>query len=312
MELHQIRTFVTVAEHGNLTKAAQLLHVTQPAVSGHLKALEETLNLRLFERAATGVRLTRAGELLLPRARAILEAAAGLRGAAKDLQGHLTGKAALGTILDPHVIRLGEFVNLLRQRHPSLDLELRQGISPWVMEGVANGALDAAFFMGDKVHPGVKANELTRLPYRVVAPPAWRARIERADWPELADLPWVRGLSDSPHLAMVTQVLSRYNLAPRKAVEADQESTIKNLVAAGVGLGLMREDLARAAQAAGEVFVWQRARLQTRLSFVYLQSREGDPVIAAMEAVVREAWSSAAPQQPAAPRRARSGAVSRP
>ncbi len=290
MELHQIRTFVTVAEQGNLTKAAHLLHVTQPAVSGHLKALEETLNLRLFERAATGVRLTKAGEALLPRARAMLSAATELKNAARDLQGLLTGKATLGTILDPHVIRLGEFVNTLHQRHPSLDLELRQGISPWVMEGVSSGALDAAFFMGDKVHVAVKAHELASLPYRVVAPPGWRGKIEHADWPALADLPWVRGLSDSPHLVMVSEMLAQYGLTPRKAVEADQESTIKNLVTAGVGLGLMREDLAHEAAAAGEVCVWNGPGLQTRLSFVYLRERESDPVIMTMENVVREIW----------------------
>lgn len=294
MEMHQIRTFVTVAEQGNFTKAAHLLHVTQPAVSGHLKALEETLNLRLFERTATGVRLTKAGEALLPRARAMLLAATELKNAAKDLQGLLTGKATLGTILDPHVIRLGEFVNALHQRHPSLDLELRQGISPWVMEGVSTGALDAAFFMGDKVHASVKARELVSLPYRVVAPPGWRGKIEHADWPALADLPWVRGLSDSPHLVMVSEMLAQYGLMPRKAVEADQESTIKNLVAAGVGLGLMREDLAHEAQASGEVCVWDGPGLQTRLSFVYLRERESDPVIMTMENVVREIWFKAA------------------
>lgn len=294
MEMHQIRTFVTVAEQGNLTKAAHLLHVTQPAVSGHLKTLEETLNLRLFERTATGVRLTKAGEALLPRARAMLLAATELKNAAKDLQGLLTGKATLGTILDPHIIRLGEFVNALHQRHPSLDLELRQGISPRVMEGVSTGTLDAAFFMGDKVHASVKARELISLPYRVVAPPGWRGKIEHADWPALADLPWVRGLSDSPHLVMVSEMLAQYGLTPRKAVEADQESTIKNLVAAGVGLGLMREDLAHEAQASGEVCVWDGPGLQTRLSFVYLRERESDPVIMTMESVVREIWFKAA------------------
>ena len=290
MELHQIRTFVVVAEHGNLTKAAHLLHITQPAVSGHLKLLEESLNVRLFERTATGVRLTRAGLVLLPKAQAALAGFTDFRNAAKELEGHLTGKASLGTILDPHVIRLGEFVNALRERFPALDLELRQGISPWVMEGVANGALDAAFFMGDKVHASVHAVELAPLAYRVVAPPAWREKMEAAEWPELADLPWVRGFSDSPHLQMVSEVLSRYNRSPRKAVEADQESTIKNLIAAGIGLGLMREDLACQAQQAGEVYVWHKAQLETKLSFVYLRARESDPVLTAMRDVVKSMW----------------------
>jgi len=78
--------FVVVAEHGNLTKAAHLLHITQPAVSGHLKLLEESLNVRLFERTATGVRLTRAGLALLPKAQAALAGFSEFRNAAKELE----------------------------------------------------------------------------------------------------------------------------------------------------------------------------------------------------------------------------------
>src|ERR1035437_290782 len=97
LEIYQIRSFVTVAEHGSLTKAALLVHVTQPAVSGHLKTLENTLNLKLFERSSTGVRLTKAGEALLPKAQAILAATSEFRNRARDLQGKLSGKARVGT-----------------------------------------------------------------------------------------------------------------------------------------------------------------------------------------------------------------------
>jgi DNA-binding transcriptional LysR family regulator len=74
MQLYLLRTFVTVAEQGHLTRAATLLHVTQPAISGQIKALEELLGLKLFERSPIGVRLTKAGEALLPKAAATLAA----------------------------------------------------------------------------------------------------------------------------------------------------------------------------------------------------------------------------------------------
>lgn len=290
METNLLRTFVTVAQHKHLTRAAQILHLTQPAVSGHIKALEGLLNLRLFERSSAGVTLTPAGQALLPKAESALHAMSALRNAAKNLQGCLTGKATLGTILDPHFIRLGEFINSLHQKHPSLDIELRQGISPWVMEAVCEGSLDAAFFMGDKVHPAVRADALAEVTYRVVAPPGWRARIEHADWPALAELPWVRGLSNSPHVHMISDVFATYNLVPCKAVEADQESTIEDLIAAGVGLGLMREDLAYEAERRAQVCVWLGARLTTQLSFVYLRERAEDPLIRTIDSVVHEVW----------------------
>ena len=69
MELYQLRTFAAVADEGHLTRASERLHLSQPAVSGHIKALEGELGVRLFERASTGMQLTAAGSELLERAR---------------------------------------------------------------------------------------------------------------------------------------------------------------------------------------------------------------------------------------------------
>ncbi|MEO7727524.1 MAG: LysR family transcriptional regulator, partial [Burkholderiales bacterium] len=257
MEIYQIRTFVTVAEHGNLTKAALLLHVTQPAVSGHLKSLEEALSLKLFERSASGVSLTRAGQALLPKAKAILAVAGDFRNLAQELQGQLVGKARVGTILDPSFIRLGQFMSAVLDRYPWLDIQLQHGISTWALENVYNAGLDAAFCMGHVTLPQVQAVQLTEMAYRVVAPPAWRKKIEDAGWADIAALPWIRAPKMSPHLQMVGEMFAPHKLEPFKVVEADQEQTIRTLITAGVGLGLMREDLAFAAQSAGEVCVWR-------------------------------------------------------
>jgi DNA-binding transcriptional LysR family regulator len=290
MELYLLRTFVTVAEHGHLTRAASLLHVTQPAVSGQIKALEEQLGLRLFERGPSGMRLTKAGEALLPRAKAAVEAAAEFRNAANELKGHLTGKARIGTILDPAVTRLGELMRTLLERHPWLDVELQHGISTWAMEQVSNGALDAAFFMGSGFHSNVRDVPLAELTYRVVAPAAWAARVKDAGWEAVAALPWVRPPRESPHQRMQESLFAPRRLNPATVVAADQETSISTLVKAGVGLGLMREDLALAAEAAGTVCVWEPGRATTQLSFVHARGRESDAVIAALVDAVRAVW----------------------
>jgi DNA-binding transcriptional LysR family regulator len=75
MEIYQLRTFVTVAQQGHLTQAAELLHLSQPAVTAQIKAIEEEVGMSLFERTAGGVVLTLAGQELLPRAQDILVSA---------------------------------------------------------------------------------------------------------------------------------------------------------------------------------------------------------------------------------------------
>jgi DNA-binding transcriptional LysR family regulator len=67
MEIYQLRTFVAVAQQGHLTQAAEILHLSQPAVTAQIKALEEELGLALFERTAGGVLLTKAGAMLCCR-----------------------------------------------------------------------------------------------------------------------------------------------------------------------------------------------------------------------------------------------------
>ncbi|MEP6610162.1 MAG: LysR family transcriptional regulator, partial [Burkholderiaceae bacterium] len=87
MELYQLRSFAAIAETGQLTRAAEKLHVSQPAVSAQLKALEEELEFALFERTPNGMVLTAAGKRLLAEADKVLAAAQHLQNHARMLKG---------------------------------------------------------------------------------------------------------------------------------------------------------------------------------------------------------------------------------
>ena len=78
MDIHQLKTFVTVARERSITRSSEVLHLSQPAVSAHIKALEDTLGLALFERTPRGMSLTREGERLLAKAEQTLAAHQGL------------------------------------------------------------------------------------------------------------------------------------------------------------------------------------------------------------------------------------------
>ena len=110
MEFNRLRSFAAVAEAGHLTRAAEKLHLSQPALSAQIKALEDELDLPLFERTPAGMSLTPAGRRLLSKAEEVLAAAQVLQAEARALKGEVGGKATLGSLSDPEFIRLGEFM----------------------------------------------------------------------------------------------------------------------------------------------------------------------------------------------------------
>jgi len=290
MELYQLRSFVAVAEAGHLTRAAEKLHVSQPAVSAQIKALEDELDLALFERTSSGMVLTAAGERLLVDAEKVLAAAQAMRTEAKALKGEVAGKVRVGTMSDPAFIRIGEFLSATVERYPLLQLELHHEITGAAFAKVRNGELDASFYYGEIEHPDVARLRLRESTYRVAAPAAWSGRVVDADWSAIAQQPWVITPSISTHQKLVRALFDKHGIEPTKVVEADQESVIANLVVSGVGLSLIREDLALAKEAAGEVCLWRDVRLETTLWFIYLLARKDDPVIRALLGVLRDTW----------------------
>jgi DNA-binding transcriptional LysR family regulator len=290
MELYQLRSFVAVAEAGHLTRAAEKLHVSQPAVSGQIRALEDDLELALFERTPSGMALTFAGQRLLADAHRVLGAAQALRNLAKALKGNVAGKVSVGTLSDPGFSRLGEFMGAMVERHPLLHLELHHEMSGSAFAKVRDGELDAGFYFGALAHPGVDGLRLRGISYRVAAPAAWKQRVLDADWTAIAALPWIVTPPISTHHELLRTLFDQHGVEPAKVVEADQEFVIANLVVSGVGLSLIREELALEREAAGEVCLWRDLRLETDLWFIYRAGRDSDPVIRVMLDVLIDAW----------------------
>jgi DNA-binding transcriptional LysR family regulator len=291
IEIYQLRTFVTVAELGQLTRAGEALHVSQPAITAQIRALEDELQVELFERTSSGMLLTRAGERLLDHAENVLAAAQALKNQAKALSGKVAGKLSLGTVADPEFIRLGEFLNFMLQRFPLIELELQQRVSGQALQDVRDGTLNASFYFGDLNNSAITGSRLSDLSYCVAAPAAWQARVAAAGWSEIAALPWIFAPAVSTHNQLLHQLFRDHGAAPTKVVEADQESVINSLIIAGVGLSLMREDYAHAAEAAGQVVIWGKERLHTALWFIYPTQQAHDPVIVALNEAVHDAWS---------------------
>src|SRR5882672_2094886 len=165
MELYQLRSFAAVAEHGQLTRAAERLHVSQPALSAQIKALEDELSVVLFERGAGGMTLTAAGRQLLPEAERVIAAAQALLARARAFRGEIAGRVSLGTVGDAELTRLAEVLRCSVERCPLIEIDVHHEVSGAAFEKVRDGELDAAFYYGDLAHPTVASLALRELPF---------------------------------------------------------------------------------------------------------------------------------------------------
>ncbi|POZ61574.1 LysR family transcriptional regulator [Chromobacterium alticapitis] len=296
MEIYQLRTFVTVAQQGHLTQAAELLHLSQPAVTAQIKALEEEVGMPLFERNAGGVSLTRAGQELLPQAQGVLGAARDIIHHARALKGQLAGQARIGVTLMPDILKLGPWVSALVEKYPLLEVKLSHGVSVDVLNLVRKKELDAGFYLGKNPYMNVCTVPLRPLSFRVALPTAWAGQLAGGRLKELGKLPWI-GISQFSSLSKITAELWReLNISPKKVAESDHLSVILELVSAGVGAALVREEEAQAWQDAGRVWLVPELSKSADLQFVYPADREGDPVLETLLRELLAVWRLPCPQ----------------
>ncbi len=157
MEIYQLRGFAAVAELGHLTRAAEKLHISQPALSAQIKSLEEELEVELFERTPNGMLLTAPGKRILAAAENVLAAAQALHNEARVSRGAVESSVTVGTVSDPEFIQLGALSSAAVERYPLLQIQFHREVSGEAFEHVREGRRDASFYYGELTHPSVEA-----------------------------------------------------------------------------------------------------------------------------------------------------------
>jgi len=288
MDIHQLKTFVAVAHERSITRASELLHLSQPAVSAHIKAIEDTLGLVLFERTPRGMSLTRHGERLLAKAEGALAAHRELMGEATRIKGHLTGRLRLGAGGGSKTTLAGRIVARLAERWPEVEVTLEHATSLEVAASIRAGKLDAGLFNepGDP-DPELATLEASRFTISVVARPRLVADTgAEPDWTALSELAWIYPTVSACCGRTAEDLFRRHRIRPKRIINVDREEVTRALVASGVGVGLLHEDTILAA--AGELARIALAPTPVRVLFAHLASRASDPVLVAATTIVRE------------------------
>lgn len=291
MEIYQIRAFVTVARLGNLTKAAEALSLTQPAVTAQIKALEQSLGVALFDRSGSRLALARAGEVLLPTAESLLMLGAQFKSEAQQLQGTLHGAIELGVPSErPDFLRLGELASAVMQQLPLIELKTVILPTATLAEQVSTGRMQAALTIAAHPPRGVLWMPLRTVRYRVALPAEHATSLKRGGWRELAQLPWLDGPAGGHTHLLLRDMFERHGLAPRVVMQNDDQANLDSLVRAGAGCALLREETALAGAASNDFIVWGQARADALLGFILPHERASEPALVALSSIVQKIW----------------------
>ncbi|SDX62283.1 LysR family transcriptional regulator [Litoreibacter albidus] len=292
-----ILAFVTVAREGSVSKAAEVLSLTQPAVSHQIKRLAEETGMALFQRTPTGLRLTHDGEAILPKAVSVLTAMSDFHRSANKQSGQVTGTLKIGTIVDPEFIRLGQLLSRLGTEFPSITTELMHGVSGDVLDRLKRGVIDAGFYLSardeteqtmddDPIH----FEPLADFSYSVIAPVGWDARVRNASWAELAGLPWIGTPAASVHNRLLTDIFEAHNCVQNVVSQVDQEASMLAMVRVGVGLSLCRDSIALHQQQTFGLTICNTVSVPARLSIATFAHRKDNAVIGALFSQLKGIW----------------------
>ena len=252
ISLRQLNYFAALAEAGSFGAAAARVHVSQPALSLQIKELESQLGTRLVDRLPREVRLTRAGQEVLTRARRILSEVGDLEQAVRWSEG-LAGRLTLGVIptVAPYLLPLA--LTRLRARDLTLDIRVREARTDTLVEAVQRGRLDAAVVALPVAAEGLDAHVLAEDRFLLAGSRArWESWAARGEAMRPTDLDAEQLLLLEEGHCLADQALEVCGLPSRRQVDlgASSLSTLCGLVAEGFGLTLLPELAVRTETAA--------------------------------------------------------------
>jgi DNA-binding transcriptional LysR family regulator len=245
MDARQLRFFLSVVEHGGITRAAASLHVAQPSLSHSIKQLERELRGELFVRTTRGVQLTAAGRSLVEPARQVLRDLMIARDCVSDVLGLRAGTLDVVAVPALAIDPLSQMVGRYRQRFP--DVRVRVADPEDVDDPAAlvrSGECEIGLVenvAGDEL----EVYELESQEVVLVLPPGSPVAAGPVSWGELAQYEFVTSpLGRSVSRSRLEQIFADTGRELRICVESDHRTAIADFVMAGAGAALLRRPIA--------------------------------------------------------------------
>lgn len=272
MDTQNLQAFVKVAEHRSFSDAAESLHITQPAVSKRIAALESQLDCKLFDRISRTVQLTEAGAALLPKAEGILQSVKEAKRSINDLQGEISGDLSIGISHHIGLHRLPPVLQAFSRRYPKVHFEIEFMDSEEAYEQVTHGRIELGLVTLDPTGNSP-----------LVGQPVWRDDlvVSVASNHPLASLDQIDLQTLSKHTAIlpglntytgqiIKSLFRQYGLKLDVSMSTNYLETIKMMVSIGLGWSVLPHTMIDASITTLKV---DNLKMNRTLGYVFHQKR---------------------------------------
>ncbi len=286
LEFYHLRSFVAVAQTGNLTQAAKRLYTTPPAISAHIKTLEEELSTPLFIRSSKGMSLTDKGQLLLKKAQITLDSALDIVNLATDNQHEIIGTFHLGINLTAKQTKLAELVGNLQENCPGISLDIHHQATGKTINDIRDHQLDGGYIFGeipaDFIGFAVMEQQIT-----TAAP----LTFDCGEVMTQADLSTHQWIMMGDYCPFDDFLRSKLGSNIPSVLKTSDDGTRLTLVQSGLGLSFLEIEEALLAEKNKSIQVIPALDFCATLHFVIAKSRVNEPLVKALMQEIRILWS---------------------
>lgn len=235
MDVKTLSALVAVADTGSVTKAARLLHLAQPAVSRHIRTLEDDVGVELFERSRSGMSLTPSGTLLVERARRVLLELERARAEMRPDLRSIAGVVTLGLLESTIEVLAPPLVSAIHDKHPDIDLRVVSAYSGHLQSWLDDGAIDLTLLYDLRATPSIAVTPLLQEPLWALAPPTEELSSPHLTWASLAERALILPVAGHGLRVLIDDAFSGLGLTPVSICQTDSMSLQKAFVASGQG-----------------------------------------------------------------------------
>lgn len=248
MELRQFTYVNQVAESGSFTKAAAKLFISQPALSNYINKVEDDLGVKLFDRSASPLKLTYAGEQYLKRAKVILMQMEEMNRELRDITHHMSGRLKIGFPSERIIYMLPLILKPLKDQYPGIDVEVSTGPGNQLITELKAGNIDFAFLPYWNPIKDVVQQEIVEEELILVAAKGYLSEncfLDRkkhvVNWREVAKLPLITLKKGHALRSSVDVLYANSEQKPNIFFESHSNMLSYRLAAQGLGIAIIPE-----------------------------------------------------------------------